>query len=219
MIDECRSARVQLGIAYRCRFEPHHVACARLARERTFGEPRIIQAGFGFRIGNPDQWRLRRALSGGGALMDVGIYALQTARMMTGLEAVRVSAVETKTDPQKFAEVDESITFQLTFPGNIVANCTTTYAVNGVNGFTVYAERGSFGMQPAYNYTNNRAFRSDRVSVDFGSPDQFALEMDDFADCILTGRQTIVPGEEGLRDVRYMMRIYEAARTGATVEL
>ena len=54
---------------------------------------------------------------------------------------------------------------------------------------------------------------------DFAPVDHFAAEMDDFADCILTGRQTRVPGEEGRRDVRIMTAIYQAAASGKTVAL
>jgi predicted dehydrogenase len=43
--------------------------------------------------------------------------------------------------------------------------------------------------------------------------------MDDFAQCILNQKPTKVPGEEGLRDVKIMMAIYEAARTGKSVML
>jgi predicted dehydrogenase len=43
--------------------------------------------------------------------------------------------------------------------------------------------------------------------------------MDDFADCILNGKETRVPGEEGRRDNRIMAAIYEAAATGKTVAL
>jgi predicted dehydrogenase len=48
---------------------------------------------------------------------------------------------------------------------------------------------------------------------------QFAAEMDDFSQCILGNKPTIVPGEEGLRDVKIMMAIYESARTGKPVKL
>ena len=48
--------------------------------------------------------------------MDVGIYALQAARYISGEEPIMVSAIETKTDPVKFAEVDETIAWQLKFP-------------------------------------------------------------------------------------------------------
>jgi len=49
--------------------------------------------------------------------------------------------------------------------------------------------------------------------------DQFAAEMDDFAQCILNNQPTRVPGEEGLRDLKIMMAIYEAAKTGKAASL
>lgn len=219
MIAECARAGRQLAIGYRCQFEPHHRECVRLARERAFGPLRLVEAGFGFVIGNPSQWRLDPALAGGGPLMDVGIYALQSARMLTGEEPVAVSAVETKTDPVKFARVEESLAFQMTFPSGVIASCTTSYNAARLNYFTAIAERGSFGLDPAYGYGGLRGWRSDGVPLRFDPVDQFAVEMDDFARCITEGRLTSVPGEEGLRDVRIMMAIYEAARRGATVRL
>jgi predicted dehydrogenase len=219
MIDACRAAGRQLAIGYRCQFEPHHLECIRLAREQVMGKVQRIEAGFGFRIGDPAQWRLRKALAGGGPLMDVGVYALQAARLLTGEEPVSVSARETKTDSRKFSEVEEAMTFELRFPGGVVAQCATTYAENGLNQFRAFTERGSFGMSPAFNYSGNRASRSDGVPLRFDEVDQFAAEMDDFAQRIMTGTRTRVPGEEGLRDVRIMMAAYESARTGRTVSL
>jgi predicted dehydrogenase len=219
MIAECQRAHRQLAIAYRCRFEPHHRECVRLARERVFGPLRLVEAGFGFRIGDPGQWRLDPARSGGGPLMDVGIYALQTARMLTGEEPAAVSAVESKTDPAKFRGVEESLAFQLTFPGGVIASCTTTFNAAGPNAFTAVAERGSFGLNPAYGYAGLRGWRSDGRDLRFDPVDQFATEMDAFAQCILSGTATPVPGEEGLRDVRILMATYQAARTGVTVRL
>lgn len=218
MIAECKKAGKQLGVAYRCRFEPHHVECERLAKEKVMGNVRMIEASFGFPIGDPKQWRLNHALSGGGALMDVGIYALQTARMLTGEEPTKVAAFEAKTDREKFSTVDESITFQLTFPGGTIAHCGTSFKA-GMNRFAAYAERGSFGMEPAYNYSGNRGFRTDRQPLQFAESDMFALEMDDFARCVMSGTPSKVSGEEGLRDVRILMAIYEAARTGKVVNL
>ncbi len=219
MIEECRRAGRQLAIGYRCQFEPHHVACVRLARERVFGPVRLIEAGFGFRIGDSRQWRLKRALAGGGPLMDVGIYALQTARMLTGEEPTSVSAVTSVTDQARFREVEESMAFQLVFSSGVIAGCTTTYNAAGPNGFTAFAEGGSFGMGPAYTYRDLRAFRSDGRDFRFDPVDEFATEMDAFARCILEDRLTTVPGEEGLRDVRVMTAAYQAARTGAVVQL
>ena len=219
MIDACKQAGRQLAIGYRCRFEPHHLECARLAREKVFGDLRMMEAGFGFAIGDPNQWRLNHALAGGGPLMDVGIYALQAARFVTGEEPILVSAVETKTDPVKFKDVEESITWEMKFPSGLLARCSTTYKFPGLNNFTVYADKGSFGMNPAFSYLGNRGFRSDGKELRFDAVNQFAVEMDNFAQCILNNRPTKVPGEEGLRDVRIMMAIYQAARTGKSVKL
>ena len=88
-----------------------------------------------------------------------------------------------------------------------------------MNRFAAYAERGSFGMEPAYNYSGNRGFRTDRQPLQFEPADMFALEMDDFARCVLSGAPSKVSGEEGLRDVRILMAVYEAARTGKVVSL
>src|SRR5207247_9152403 len=96
--------------------EGHRLKCIRMPRDKVFGDIKRSEAGFGFRIGDPTQWRLKRALAGGGALMDVGIYALQAARYISGEEPIMVSAMETKTDSVKFKEVDETIVWQLTFP-------------------------------------------------------------------------------------------------------
>ncbi len=219
MIDACKMANRKLGIAYRCQFDPNHLECIRIARQKEFGALRIIEAGFGFPIGPADQWRLKRALSGGGALMDVGIYALQATRYISGEEPILVSATETKTDPEKFKEVDESILWQARFPSGVLANCSTSYAASGIGRFRAHAERGWFGLEPAFNYSGNRGLRSDGKEINLPPVDQFAAEMDDFARCILNDEPTKVAGEEGLRDVKIMMAIYESAKSGRAVAL
>ncbi len=219
MINVCKAAGRQLAVGYRLHFEPANLECVRLVRNKVFGDLKVINAGFGFRLGDPAQWRLRRALAGGGPLMDVGIYALQATRYLTGEEPVRVSGLETKTDPVKFSEVEESIAWQMKFPSGVIANCSATYNAAGMDYFAAYADRGWFQLHPAYNYNGNRGTRSDGQTIQFPDIDQFAAEMDDFAQCILENRPTKVPGEEGLRDVKIMMAIYEAATSGKTVEL
>ena len=184
MIDACKTAGKQLAIGYRLHFEPNHLECIRLAREKVFGNLKSIEAGFGFPIGDPTQWRLNRALSGGGPMMDVGIYA-----------------------------------WSMKFPSGVSASGMTTYAFGGINRFNVTAEHGSFGLEPAYNYDGIRGTRSDGKMIELPAIDQFAAEMDDFAQCILENRPTRVPGEEGLRDMKIITAIYESARTGKPVEL
>ncbi|HEY1662418.1 MAG TPA: Gfo/Idh/MocA family oxidoreductase [Verrucomicrobiae bacterium] len=219
MIDECKKAGKQLAIGYRLHFEPNNLECARLAREKVLGDVKVIEAGFGFHMGDPTQWRLKRDLAGGGCLMDVGIYSLQATRYLTGEEPVEVSGLTTVTDPVKFSQVEESITWQTKFPSGIISHCSATYNANGMNAYKAFADKGWFSLDPAFSYHGNRGVRSDGQEINFSDIDQFAAEMDDFAQCILENRPTRVPGEEGLRDVKIMMAIYESARTGKAVSL
>lgn len=219
MIDVCRETGRQLAIGYRLHFEPNNLECVRLAREKVFGDLKYIEASFGFAIGDPTQWRLNRALAGGGPLMDVGIYALQAMRYLTGEEPLQVSATQATTDPVKFNSVEESVAWQLKFPSGVLANGEATYRFNGLDRYYAYAERGWFGLEPAYVYNGLHGRRSDGEEIQMTGIDHFAAEMDDFSQCILSNRPTRVPGEEGLRDVKIMMAIYQASRSGKTLML
>jgi predicted dehydrogenase len=219
MIDACKQAGRKLGIAYRCQFEPHHLELVRLAREREFGEVKVIEASFGFTAGDATQWRLKRELSGGGAMMDVGIYALQATRYITGEEPIEISAIETKTDAVKFREVDESIVWQSRFPSGRLASCSTSYNSNGMGRIRVDAQHGWFELDPAFNYTGITGRRSGGKALSFPATDHFAVELDAFARSILEDQPFKASGEEGLRDISIIMSIYEAAQTGRAVKL
>jgi predicted dehydrogenase len=218
MIDAVRKAGRLLGIAYRCQFEPHHLECMRLAREKEFGALKVIDAYFGFNI-PPGVWRLDRALAGGGPLMDVGIYALQATRYLTGEEPVWISGMTTRGDPSRFSEVEESVLWEARFPGGAISHCGSSYNAAGTGYFRALAEHGWFGLDPAFNYDGIQGMRSDGRRIEFPPTDHFAVEMDNFAQCILEGKPTKVPGEEGLRDLRLMMAIYESARSGKPVDV
>jgi len=218
MIDAVKAADRLLGIGYRCRFEPHHLECVALAKDKDFGAVKVIDSHFGFNI-PPGVWRLKKDLAGGGPLMDVGIYCLQATRYLSGAEPIWVSATTTKGDAARFSEVEESVVWESRFPGGVVSHCSSSYAAAGVGYFRVLAEQGWFGLEPAFNYGGLQGMRSDGRAINPDSTDQFAVEMDDFARCILEKTPTRVPGEEGLRDVKIMMAIYESARSGRPVEL
>jgi predicted dehydrogenase len=218
MIDAARAARRMLGVAYRCQFEPHHLECVRLARSREFGAVKIIDSYFGYNS-PAGVWRLKRALAGGGPLLDVGIYALQATRYITGEEPNLVTATTTQGDPARFSEVEETVLWQARFPSGAVSHCGASYNAAPAGYLRVLAEHGWFGLDPAFNYTGIHGMRSDGKAIEFPATDHFAVEMDDFAGCILENKPSKVAGAEGLRDVRIMAAIYESARTGKAVEL
>jgi predicted dehydrogenase len=224
MIAAAKAANRKLMIGYRVRYEPYNQTMIRMAQDTAeMGPTRVILADSGFNIGDPTQWRLRKAMAGGGSLMDIGIYSLNAARYLSGEEPVAVNALmhTTPNDP-RFTEVEENINFQLQFPSGVLANCTSSYGVN-LGRFRVFKPRGSFELEPSSSYTGlkMRVFRPGGVVEERALPqrDHFAAEIDHFSGCVQSNTEPLTPGEEGLKDLRIMMAIYEAARTGRTVKL
>ena len=222
MIDACRKANRKLMIAYRLRYEPTTQALIKVAREKELGDLKIVLADAGFSIGDPNQWRLKKQLAGGGSLMDIGIYSLQAARYITGEEPVEVNAmIHTTPGDPRFKEVEENVNFQLRFPSGVLANCTSSYSA-GLNRFRAVATKGWAELEPALSYTGLR-MRVGRGGVIeermHPQRDQFALEMDHMSECVMNNQEPLTPGEEGLRDLKIMMAIYEAARAGKTIKL
>ncbi len=221
MVDACRQAGVKLLVGYRMHFEPHTLEIIRMRKAGELGKISFFQGLSGFEIGDPAQWRLNKALAGGGSLMDIGIYALNAARYFTGEEPTWVTAEETKTDPVKFKDgVDETIQFQLGFPSGAVASCLSTYNANGLDRFFVTGSRGWAELYPASGY-GPIAGRTDKGPIDKPVTVHQAVQMDEFSDIIFRGKKPIVPvdGEEAVRDLKIMDAIYAACASGKKVTL
>lgn len=218
MIAACKEAGKMLSIGYRLHFEPYNKEMARLGQNKVYGNIKKMIGQFGFEAGDPTQWRLKKAMAGGGPLMDVGIYCVQAFCYTSGLEPIAVTAKEgPKTDPEKFNEVEESLSWQFEMPGGIIADGQCSYGEN-MNLLRAEAEKGWFELDPAYNYSGQKGATSDG-KLDFPKVNQQAKQMDDFAMAIKNKRPTPVPGEMGRRDVKYLQAIYEAMRTGQRVEI
>jgi predicted dehydrogenase len=221
MVDACKRAGVHLLIGYRMHFEPKTLEVVRMRREGELGKILFFQGLSGFRIGDSNQWRMKKELAGGGAMMDIGIYSINGARYMVGEEPVWVTAQETKTDPQKFKPgVDETITFQLGFPGGAVASCLSTYSMNGLDKFYLNGEKGFAEMQPSTGYGPIKG-RTHKGELNQPHITHQTLQMDEMAQIILDGKKPVVPvdGEEGLKDMKIIDAIYEAVKTGKKVKL
>ncbi|MGB7729848.1 MAG: Gfo/Idh/MocA family oxidoreductase [Candidatus Acidiferrum sp.] len=223
MIDAGRQAGKKLMVAYRCRYEPYNQEAIRMARSGELGLTQVIVADMGFNIGNPDQWRLKKDLSGGGSLMDIGIYGLNASRYLTGEEPVEINAMmySAPNDP-RFKEVEETINFQLRFPSGVLANCSSSYGYVSQNRYRIIGTEGWLDMDPATIYSGLRmkVGRKNIIEeINLPVRDHFALEMDHMSQCVMENKDPLTPGEEGLRDITLMMAIYEAARTGKTVKV
>jgi len=223
MIDAGKKANRKLMVAYRCRHEPYNREAIRMARSGELGKTKVIVSEHGFNIGDPKQWRLNRELAGGGSLMDIGIYALNAARYLSGEEPTELTAMSFTTPGDvRFKEVEETINFQLRFPSGILANCSSSYGYDSQNRYRVVGTDGWMELEPATIYSNlrMRVHKNNALEeVQLPVRDHFALEMDHMSECVMENKEPLTPGEEGLRDLTIMMKIYEAAKTGGTVKL
>ena len=221
MIAACKAANVKLLVGYRMHFEPKTLEVIRQRKNGDMGKILFFQGLCGFRIGDPTQWRLNKKLAGGGSMMDIGIYAINGARYMTGEEPLWVTAQETKTDLIKFKEgVDETIQFQFGFPSGAVASCLSTYAMNGLDKFYLNGEKGFAEMQPSTAYGPIKG-RTNKGELMQEHKTHQTVQMDEMAGIIFNNNTPVVPvdGEEGLRDLKIIDAIYKAVRTGKKVKL
>jgi predicted dehydrogenase len=216
MIAACKAAGVRLFVGYRLHFDPYHRA-ARQFRKTDVGAITKVEAELAFTIGDPSQWRLRESLAGGGAMMDLGIYLIQAARYATGEEPVTVTATEEKTDPVKFKDVDETVRWQMDFPGGAVAHCVASYT-QSLDRLHIEAERGWFELQPAFGYAPIKG-RTHEGELHLPLVNQQAAQMDEFARCIIEGAESDAEGEEGLRDIKVIEAIYKSIASKTTVEV
>jgi predicted dehydrogenase len=221
MVQFCKQAGVHLLVGYRMHFEPKTLDIVRKRQEGEFGKILFFQGLSGFVIGDPKQWRLNKALAGGGSMMDIGIYSVNGARYMIGEEPIWVTAQETKTDFEKFKEgVDETIQFQMGFPSGAVASCLSTYALNNLDRFFMDGTKGYAELKPATGYGPIMA-KTNKGEVEYPHVTHQTVQMDEMAKFILDGKKPFIPvdGEEGLKDLRIVDAIYEAVRTGKKVKI
>ncbi|WP_246045708.1 Gfo/Idh/MocA family protein [Halorussus ruber] len=118
MVRVCEDAGVTLMVGYRPQIDPATRRLREMVRDGVLGDPVQFHGGFTGHIleeGSADQWRLDPDLSGGGALMDVGVYPLNAARFLLDAEPTAAQAATSSPDPE-FSGVDEHVAFQLEFP-------------------------------------------------------------------------------------------------------
>lgn len=221
MIRECERHDVKLMVGYRLHFEEANLLAAELVRSGEIGDPRIFSSVFTMQV-QEGNIRLDREL-GGGPLYDIGIYCINAARSIFRAEPVRVFATQSRGMDPRFSEVAEMTTAILSFPGDRVAQLTSSFGAADTSQYQVIGTKGDLVVDPAYEFagklehfltidgkTTHRTFRK---------RDQFAPELIYFSRCILEDLSPEPSGYEGLADVRVIEGLLESARTGLPVSL
>jgi glucose-fructose oxidoreductase len=217
MIKACSANQVKLAIGYRCQHDPNIQAYMKVGQERPFGKVRMITSAAGYFDGRTNHWKQNKAL-GGGVMGDMGVYALQGARLATGEEPISVLAQASTTRPEIYHEVEETMMFQLEFPSGARAACHTSFGIN-MNHLQVNYEKGWLKMEPHSAYSGNNGSMSNGTIINFPIENQQAKQMDEDALAIMNNTPMLVPGEEGLRDIRVVEAIYRSANQNCMVQL
>ena len=218
MIHACKKANVKLGVGYRLYYEPHHQEARRLGISKEFGNIKLIKSSLGFTRPAPNSWRLDKKIGGGGAIMDLGVYAIQGARRTVGEDPIAVTAQAFNFDKEHFIDIYETVLWQFEFQSGAVASCSTTYSAYEDRLYTT-CERGWFELNPAYNASGAKGRTINGDMVIKSDTYQQKAQIDDFADAILNNKQPKASGEEGLKDIKLIEEILKAAETGKKVNI
>lgn len=224
MIKAAESANKKLMVSYRARFEPFNQAAIQFAKEETFGKVVSIDAHKGFAIGNnlgKNEWRLNKKLSGGGSLLDIGIYSIQACRYIAGTEPVEVFAFSVNND-SRFNNVEENISFTMKFPNGVLAVGSASWAYGLQNFYRVGTTKGYYYLDPATSNENLRLFikQDNQLSERFlRNVDQIPVMFDHFSECIQENKKPLTDGYEGLNDLKVIEAIYQSAALNKPVRI
>lgn len=215
MIDACRDANVPLMEAFMYRFHPQHAVVRELIDSGAIGEVRFVRSAFTFMLEpfDPLNVRVQRDLAGG-ALMDVGCYCVNAARMIFGEEPQWASA---QSDLRDDFGVDVSSAGILGFSRDRTSIFDCGFRAAGPGFYSVGGTTGSITVPDAFVpdfgertiLVSNRS--GTRVETVPGA-DHYAREAEVFADTLLTGQPLPIPPEDAVGTLRAIAALKGSAR-------
>jgi predicted dehydrogenase len=218
MVDACQKHHVSLMTAYRKYFEPSTRFLKQLIQGGALGRIDVIHTAFSelHVPGKSLEWLLDSKLAGGGPLMDLGIYCVNTSRWLVGEDPVEVSAEAWKHDAVRFREVEEGISFRMQFSRGLVVQGSSSYGAVMSSFIYVQGTMGWALMTPAFDFNEERRLtgkiKGHQIARRFKVMDEFAPELDAFASAIQNKRKIEPDGVQGHRDMIILQSIYESAR-------
>jgi predicted dehydrogenase len=214
MIAACRQHGVALMEAFMYRFHPRTEQVARLASDGTLGVIRFVRTGFTSWIQHPQGHTRFRPELGGGALYDLGCYAVNISRMFLG-EPVEVFACGRLWE----TGIDEHVGAALRFGHGQVAllDCSLRlarrqeYEVVGTearvvvpNAFVPGAGETEFSLVKGPNHTRHTV----------PAADQYQHMVEHFADAIASGTPVLLPPEDAVRNLGVITALLASLKNG-----
>lgn len=221
MIEACRAAGVKLMVSYRLHFEPANLRAIEIAQSGKIGDPKLFVSSFTFQVREGD---IRtRSETGGGPLLDLGVYCVNASRNLFRAQPVEVQAMLADTGDPRFGEVEETAGALVRFPKGRLALFTCSFGNAPVSSYRIVGTKGDLRVDPAYDFERElRHFLTVGEKTrerTFARRDQFAPVLGYFADCIRENREPEPSGTEGWIDVAVLEAIRRSAREGKRIPL
>jgi predicted dehydrogenase len=218
MVDAAAGARVVLMEAFMYRLHPSWVAVRELVAAGRIGRLTAVQTWFGYY--NDDRLDIRNIRDhGGGALFDVGCYAVNLSRLLFAGEPTRVSAAVTR-DPE--SGVDILTSGILEFDGG-VATFTVSTRTETDQRVHIYGTTGRISIEIPFNIPPDRPTRvfvtaggdppvaPATETLTFATADPYTVEAERFAAAVMDGTPVPTPPDDAVANLRVIERLFEAA--------
>jgi predicted dehydrogenase len=216
MVEACQAAGVRFAEAFMYRHHPTWVEAVRLLREGAIGELQAVQTWFSYFNDDPTDIR-NRPENGGGAIMDIGCYAINLSRMLFAGEPSDVQA-SVRRDP--VMGIDTLSSAILTFPGGGQATFTCSIRSDPDQRVHIVGDRGRIDIEIPFNIPPDRETRihvtreGDDAGTEvltFPATDQYTIQAEAFARAVLEGSEVPVPIEDALANLRVIEAILRTA--------
>lgn len=219
MVDACARHGVPLMEAFMYRFHPQNVRVRELLAQGAIGAVGQVRAGFSFRMDplNPANVRLQHDLAGG-ALMDVGCYAVNASRMVFGEEPLRAAAWR---DFDERFGVDVALAGVLEYPGRRFATVDCSFTSGHSDWYSIVGSAGTIEAPRAFTPHSDETVivitGEDNVRHEerFAGVDQYCLMAEAFAAAVLAGAPVPCPPGDAVRNMRAIDALARAAQQWA----
>jgi predicted dehydrogenase len=219
MAEACRDAGVKLQEAFMYRHHPTWTEAIRLVRSGAIGALQAVQSWFSYFNDDPDNIR-NRVENGGGALMDIGCYCVNLARMIFEAEPTRVQSA-VRRDPKM--EIDIVTSAILEFPGGRQSTFTCSTRAEDDQRVHIYGTEGRIDIEIPFNIPPDRETRifvtrggdppvaPATDTFTFPVANVYTIEAGLFAQAIIDDTAVPVPIDDAIAN----MRVIEAIRAMA----
>jgi predicted dehydrogenase len=218
MVDGCRSAGVALMEAFMYRMHPLWLRTRELVQDGAIGQLETIQAFFSYRNLDPRDIR-NVAEFGGGALMDIGCYPINVARMMFDAEPSGVAAM-VRRDPRFGTDVLTSAILDF---GGRQATFTCSTQLEDDQRVHLIGTEGRLLVEIPFNIPPDRPTRIIRAAggeppvepgietIEVAGADQYGVQCDAFSAAIRAGTPVPTPPADAVANMVVIERILTAA--------